>query len=485
MTKALSDTSRTLDGDPRPVARWPLLTSLWASLVVINMNTIVPVTLLPGIGTDLQASGALLNWTVIITVVLGAVATALAPRIAERTGERTLVILLLGGLVVGSVIAAVAPNMLIHLIGRAIAAPSLGIGSLAMSIVRNHVNGAQLSRALRAIPVGEFGGGMIGLLLGGLITELLHVDWRVVFGVMAALALACILSAIPSVPNERIDTRHRIDWFGASLLTAAITLLLIPLSAGSTWGWGSATTLILFALGIVAVVAWVRVSRGQKDPFADPAALANPNFARTWVVYLLSAASVWIMNFTVPSIAGAPTSSGFGFGFDPLMAGLVIIPLFVIATVGCAISMQLRWERPQVVARAGFSVILLAFVGLALFHDQAWQLWMWPAIFGIGWSVTLGSSYILLMQSLPLHKSATAAGIGHLAGAAGTGLGAAGVTAVLTANVLVLDGGAALPTEGSFTAAWWVGAGISVIAVLCTVGVKLRKSQDADEAAAH
>ena len=456
----------------------PLLSALLAALVFANCNTIVPVTLLPQIGQDLHSSGALLNWSVIITVVVGAVTTALGPRLARGLGERTLMLALTGSLVLGSVVAAVAPNMAVLLAGRAIAAVSLGVGSLGLSVVRSHFSGRSLTRALSGFPVGELAGGAAGLLLSGAVVQGLRVSWRPVFWFMAAFGAVCVVLAAIAFRDRRSREAFSVDGPGAGLVVAAVAMVLIPFSAGPQWGWSSPQFLTVLALGLLAAVSWFVVEQRRPDPFIDTTALRNGNFVRAWVVCVLAASSIWIINFSVPAIAGAPRATGFGFGYGPLLSGLVTVPLFLAAIVGSCVTMMFRWESPRVICAGGLAAQAVAFAGLIAGHDKAWQLWVFPMVFGFGYAFTSSAAYTILMQSLRPEQSATAASVGHLSGVFGSGLGGAAITAVLTSDVIRTATGA-IPSEHSLVVGWCIGIGLAVAAATCARSVRLRVASGA------
>ncbi|GAB3980834.1 MFS transporter [Actinoallomurus acanthiterrae] len=441
-------------------------------VVLATLSAIVPLSVLPNIGASLHASGALLNWAVISSTAASAVATGIFPPLASIFGQRMMLAVAMGAVTVGAALDAVAPSMSVLLIGRIISAFGLGAIALSLAIVRTNMSGRALSLALGCIAGAEGVGAGLAFVFGGLITETVHVGWHAVFWTLAVLGLVATASALTAVPGTGDRVVRRVDWLGGGLLGAALALVLIPLSMGPHWGWGSAKVLGMLILGVVAATAWWAIEDRTDEPMVNTRALRDRTFLLGAGVFLLTAMLVWIMDFTIPAMATAPKSTGFGFGYDALLGGMVMVPMCVgIAAGGIVSGAVARWVPARALGLLSFVVAILSMVLLAVAHGAEWQLWVWPALFGVSYGMGVACAYMTFIGALRPEQVATAAAIGQTAGPIGAAVASAGITAILTAHV-IKAGPIAVPTEHSFQTGWWIGAGIAVLGAVCALAIR-------------
>src|SRR5438034_153062 len=116
---------------------------------------------------------------------------------------------------------------------------------------RAHYN---LTFAILAISALLGVGGGLGIVLAGPITQ--HLSYHWLFWLPLVPVVAAGVAAQLVIPESPIRAPGRIDWAGAALLTAWLVTLLVGVSEGPTWGWGSARVLGLFAVSAVLVVLW-------------------------------------------------------------------------------------------------------------------------------------------------------------------------------------------------------------------------------------
>lgn len=107
-------------------------------------------------------------------------------------------------------------------------------------------------------------GAAVGLLLGGVLVE--SVSVAAVFWFMFAVAGALLLAVVAFVPESPPRDSPRPDWVGAVLLTTALLALLLAISQGNTWGWGSARVVTLIALSAALFAGFVVVERAASAP---------------------------------------------------------------------------------------------------------------------------------------------------------------------------------------------------------------------------
>ena len=184
---------------------------------------------------------------------------------------------------VGSVLAGLATSGTMMIVGRCIqGAGGAFMFSTACGIITAAFPPSQRGRALGLNVTAVYLGLTLGPVVGGVIAD--NASWRWIFFINVPIAVATVLGGWALLRAEGRDRRGlqprkaRIDWAGAGLLGAALVALFIPLTFSPLWGWGSARTIVLLALTVVFLVAFVLVERGTKEPMV-PLGLVTRNRA--------------------------------------------------------------------------------------------------------------------------------------------------------------------------------------------------------------
>jgi hypothetical protein len=115
-----------------------------------------------------------------------------------------------------------------------------------------------------------------------------------------------------SVAESPIYSRGRIDWLGAALLASALGALMLAISEGNAWGWGSFRVVALFAGAAVLAGAWVARERHAANPLVDLRVQARGPIWRANVSAFAIGSASLIPFALVPLIAGYPESTGYG-----------------------------------------------------------------------------------------------------------------------------------------------------------------------------
>ncbi|MFF3574254.1 MFS transporter [Nocardia jiangxiensis] len=451
-------------------------------VILATLVITIPLKLLGQIGPALGASGSLLNWVVIIGSLSGAIGTALLPPLASLFGQQRIALVTMGLLTLGSILGAFAPNMTVLLVGRFISGFTLGGIALALAIARSNLTGRTLRTVLSWIAAAEGIAAGLSFAIGGLLTDTVHVNWRVVFGVLALLGIIGVLGSLAVIPGRQGPGRGRVDWVGGLLLAAALALILVPLSMGSKWGWASPGTLVPLVAGVIVAAVWWIVEERVPAPLANTRALRNMNFLRGWLVFFLAGMLAWIVNFTLPTFTETPTSAGFGFGYDELTSGLLMLMFCCGIVVGSASAGPLsRFVPARVMCLLAFTGLAIGMLLIAFVHGSEWHLWMWPIIVGLSYGLSSASAYLTFIQALHPDEVATAASIGQISAPLGGAIGSAAITAVLTSQVIKV-GHKAVPTEHSFQLGWVIGAVLSVVGLLLVALIRAPKSVVAESA---
>jgi len=132
---------------------------------------------------------------------------------------------------------------------------------LSFGIIRDEFPAERVPSVVGVVSAIIAAGGGLGIVLAGPIVETL--GWRWLFWiplVVISLSTVMVRRYIPESPNR---VPGRIDWLAATLLSGWLVALLLPLSAGRSWAWGSLLTIGLFAAAVVLLAAWITVELGR------------------------------------------------------------------------------------------------------------------------------------------------------------------------------------------------------------------------------
>src|SRR2546425_11852666 len=234
--------------------------------MVVLDATIVNVAL-PSIQHGLHFSATSLQWVVnSYTLVFGGF-LLLGGRAADLLGRQRLFV---GGtalFTVASLLNGLAPNAGTLVAGRALQGLGAALVSpAALSIVMTtFAEGRERTRALGVWSAIAAGGGAVGLVLGGLLTDTL--SWRWVFFINLPIGIAAILAAIRYIPESRAEKRpDTADIGGAVSVTTGLLVLVYAIVKTQDYGWTSVRTLGLVALAVVLLVSFVVIELRSKAP---------------------------------------------------------------------------------------------------------------------------------------------------------------------------------------------------------------------------
>ena len=334
-----------------------------AQFMVILDSTIVNVAL-PSIQTDLHLSEANLQWIVnSYTLVFGGF-LLLGGRAGDLIGRKRL---FLAGLVVFTVASllnglAVNEGMLIATralqgLGAAFVSPA------ALSIISTTFSeGKERARALGVWAAIAIGGAAVGLILGGLLTQLLSWPW--IFFVNVPVGIVTFILSLRLIPESRDEHAERaFDVAGAVTVTGGLMSLVYAIVKSETAGWTSATTIGFFVLSAVLLASFVVIELRSKAPLVRLSIFRVRSLLTANVVMLLVACGMFAMFFFntlyiqrvlgygpleaglafLPFTAGVMVSAGLAAQFAPrvgvrpvaaLGMGAVFMPLTLIATTG-------------------------------------------------------------------------------------------------------------------------------------------------------
>ncbi|HEX3509525.1 MAG TPA: DHA2 family efflux MFS transporter permease subunit [Solirubrobacteraceae bacterium] len=313
--------------------RWLVLViACLAQFMVVLDNTIVNVAL-PSIQHGLKFAPANLQWVVnAYTLIFGGF-LMLGGRAADLLGRRRLfvagVVLFAGASMLNGV--AQSPTMLI--LGRGL--QGLGgalVSPAALSIIMTTFqDNSERTRALGVWSAIAAGGAAFGLLLGGVLTDL--VSWRWNFFVNVPVGIATVFLALRFVPESRADLGHRrFDAIGATTVTAGLLAVVFGIVKAQAWGWGSPRTLGVIAVGAALLAIFVALESRSHAPLVRLSIFRIRSLATADAVMMLVASAMFGMFFFASLYVQDV------LGYSALKAGLAFLPVSLGIIVGAGIS---------------------------------------------------------------------------------------------------------------------------------------------------
>ena len=317
-------------GSPGPAGsatRWLLPVLLIAQLMVILDITAVNIAL-PSLSRDLGISGSQISWTVTsYTLIFGSL-LLLGGRAADLLGRRRLFLTGLGVFTVSSLASALAGTAAMLFAARA--GQGLGAAMLspaALSIITAAFHGPQRAKALAAWGAVGGAGAAIGVLVGGVLTEL--ADWRMIFYVNLPVALVLAVAALRVVPADANRPQwHGFDLRGAILVTASLGAIVYTITQADAVGWASTRTLVTGLAGIAGLAVFAALEMRLERPLLRVQRVADRAIGGGLLLMLLAAGLI----FGLFLLCSLYLQNVLGFG--PLAAGLAFIPLALAAGAG-------------------------------------------------------------------------------------------------------------------------------------------------------
>ncbi len=405
-------------------------------LAALDQTIVAPA--MPTIGSAL-GHAQYLPW--IVTAYLLA-ATALAPlygRISDIYGRRPTIMVAIAIFLAGSVISAIAPDMLTLIIGRAVQ----GIGGGGLFTMSQTIIGDLVPPRERALYAGWISGmwavaSIAGPLLGGAFAE--HLHWSLIFWINLPLGVVAVLTI--NGPLKRLPVagrRHSIDGWSAALLIVATSLLLLALNwGGSTYPWGSPEILGLLAGSVLGFAALgIRLVKAS-EPLISLEILGNRVVLfGTLGVFMLQGANIGLAVYLpvyLESVQGL-TAGESGLGLLSLLLGTV---------AGASMSGRLtaKLVHYKRIALFGICISVAAVIVLAVVAASAplWQIEVLLAIVGIGSGTVFPVTTVSVQNAVDRAHLGVATGVLTFLRSLGSALGVAVLGAVALGYGIPLAG---------------------------------------------
>jgi EmrB/QacA subfamily drug resistance transporter len=304
---------------------------LLAVLLVAQLMVILDITAvniaLPSLSRDLDISGSSISWTITSYSLIFGSLLLFGGRAADLLGRRRMFLAGLGIFTASSFASAMAGTagaLFAARAGQGFGAAMLSPAALA--IIMTAFQGHQRAKALAAWGAVGGAGAAIGVLVGGVLTEL---DWRLIFYVNLPVAAALAIAALKIIPADTQKPRWKgLDLRGAVLATTSLAAIVFAITQGESAGWTSAQTHLIGLGGLAGLLVFALLERRTETPLLRIERLADRAVGGGLFLMLAAAGSI----FGLFLLSSMYLQNVLGMG--PLTTGLAFIPLALAAGVG-------------------------------------------------------------------------------------------------------------------------------------------------------
>jgi len=409
--------------------RWLALYVLCLGSLMIVLDVTIVGVALPSIREDLGFSETSLAWVVNGYLLTYGGFLLLGGRLGDIFGHRRLFVAGIGLFTLASLACGLSTTQWMLVSARTVQ----GIGGAVASAVSLSLMMTLFTEpAERAKAMGIFGfvasgGGSIGVLLGGILTDVLN--WHWIFLVNFPIGILVVVLSLRLLPGERAPMSGRLDVAGAVTVTAALMLAVYAIVNGNQNGWTSARTLGVLGGAVALLALFLVIESRVRSPLVPLGLFKLRNIAVSNIVGVLWAAGMFAWFFM------SALYLQLVLGYSPLQVGLAFLPANLIMgalSIGLSAKLVMRFgfRKPLAVGLSLASIGLLLFVRAPV--DGTFLVDVLPSmiLLGIGAGMAFNPVLLAAMSDVEPSESGLASGLVNTSFMMGGALGLAVLASV-------------------------------------------------------
>ncbi|WP_300682275.1 MFS transporter [Nocardioides sp.] len=437
-----------------------LITMATGVLLLAMVQTLV-IPVLPQIGVDLGVSSTTAGWVTTATMLTASAITPLFGRIGDVYGHKPVIVIALVLTLIGSVLAAVTHSIAPLIIARVLQGASFGLFPLAISVLRQEMPRERLTGAM-AVAASSLGfGSGLALVATGLLTKG-DADYRRIFWLLVVLTALVLILAVVSLPR-RAGLGGRVDYVGAFVLAVGLVALLLPISQGHEWGWGSGRVIGLFVAAVVVLVGFVALQARTAEPLVATSLLTRRPVLATNLASLFVGFAMFTVFVGATYLVETPKElAGFGFSASVLRTSVeFMLPGAIVSVLMGPLAGRLVGRiGPRWVLVNASAVGAVGMLGLILLHDTAAQVICTLIVGNAAIAAAYASMPALLVSNVEAHETGVANSVNSIMRTVGGSIGSAVIVTILASDVVhhaTPAGTVTLPAESAYVVAFVLG----------------------------
>ena len=434
-----------------------------ASFALMQSMT-VPV--LTRIETELGTDQNTVTWVLTAYLLSASVFTPIMGRLGDAYGKHRLLVISLGSLAVGSLVAALATSIEVMIVARVIQGVGGGVLPLAFGIIRDEFPKHRVSGAVSIVSSLMAVGFGTGIVVAGPIVSALGYPW--LFWLPLIVSASAAVAAYVFVPESPVRTPGRIPLTPAFLLSGWLVALLLGLSQGPKWGWDSPKVIGLLVAAAAIAALWIAVEQRASVPLIDMRMMRLRGVWTTNLVAALVGVGMYASFGFTPQFNQTPTEAGYGFGSSVTESGLLILPSAVATFItGLVAARIVRRIGAKTVVVLGCVLAAFGMFSLALFHDTKLQVLVSNGLTGLGVGLSFACLANLIVAAVPPEQTGVATGMNANIRTIGGSIGTAIMASIVTAHTL----SSGLPREAGYTLGFAALGGALLLAAIAGLAI--------------
>lgn len=411
--------------------KWKALscTSLGALFSVLSGSTLV--IALPAIMKDLHASMGSIVWTLMIYMLVLTILVPSVGRVADMIGRKKLYVSGLVVFTVGSALCGVASTgwQLVWFRFVQAVGGSLMVGN-STAIVADAFPKKELGRALGINGMVISVASVIGPILGG---AFINIGWRYIFYINIPVGIIGILwSAIQLKELDVLPVKQKFDWGGTVTFTVGMSLLLLALTVGAFYGWGSLLVLLLFAGAALFLALFIFIENKVGQPMLDLELFKSRMLAFAFASNLLNGIARGAVTFLLVFFFQGIKA------IDPIISGILLAPFAVSMMIMAPISGILSDKYgSRELSSLGLLISAAGLVGMIFItaNTSVVELCVWMFIAGLGSGMFFSPNTNAIMGAVPVERRGIAAGVRTMMNNAGSVISIALAMAIISSSI--------------------------------------------------
>jgi EmrB/QacA subfamily drug resistance transporter len=450
--------------------RWlALIVVCMAQLMIVLDSTIVNVAL-PSIQHDLHFSQGNLTWVINAFLVTFGSFLLLAGRLSDLIGRKRLFMFGLTVFTIASMACGLAPSQGFLIVARFVQ----GVGAAMQAsvilaiIVTEFPRPDERAKAMSAYVFTAVAGGSLGLLAGGVLTEVL--SWHWIFFVNLPIGVATLLAARALIPADRgSGLGQGVDWLGSVLVTLSLMTLVYAIVQATAHGWGSFNVLGFGGIAIVLMAAFLVTESLVRNPIMPLRILRLRGLIGGAAARGLLVTAMYSVFFLGTLYLEHVRH------FDAIQTGLAFLPwTLTVAALSLGVTARLmKLLGPKQLLVLGMAAVI---VGLLLLRTAGPQTGFFPVLFfafmliGLGIGSAFTPMMTMAMADVPAADAGLGSGITALSQQVGGALGLAVLGTIATSHSKSLEI-AHVPSVTALVAGYHLAYLIGAVCVLVGIGV--------------